>query len=229
MAKLTISDAARTCRVARSTLPRAINAGRLSLDADHRVDTAELLRAGYTLQAARQEQPAASLRDTAERANGTRQGDAAPLHHELTLLQREFALLERERDLLRTALDAAAAREQVALEREARLLHLLEQAQTQSHRLLDTARPPAAPSPAARHASRQTVLREPRPTPSSVHSAPPPCDPHKHVLGKLCPRGHDYQDTGQSLLQRSNRKCLVCHREQAQARRQARRTGQREP
>jgi len=52
MAKLTISDAARACRVARSTLQRAINAGRLSLDPDHRVDTAELIRAGYTLHAA---------------------------------------------------------------------------------------------------------------------------------------------------------------------------------
>src|SRR5215813_2929127 len=52
MAKLTISDAARACRVARSTLQRAINAGRLSLDAEHRIDTAELMRAGYTLHAA---------------------------------------------------------------------------------------------------------------------------------------------------------------------------------
>jgi hypothetical protein len=47
MAKLTISDAARGCRVARSTLQRAIQTGRLSLDPDHRIDTAELLRAGY--------------------------------------------------------------------------------------------------------------------------------------------------------------------------------------
>jgi hypothetical protein len=53
MAKLTISDAARACRVARSTLQRAVNAGRLSLDPEHRVDTAELLRAGYTPHAAR--------------------------------------------------------------------------------------------------------------------------------------------------------------------------------
>ena len=56
MAQLTISNAARACRVARSTLQRAINAGRLSLDADHQVDTAELLRVGYTLHAAQQEE-----------------------------------------------------------------------------------------------------------------------------------------------------------------------------
>ena len=54
MAMLTIADAARCCRVARSTLQRAIQAGRLSLTQDHRVDTAELLRAGYTLHAAQQ-------------------------------------------------------------------------------------------------------------------------------------------------------------------------------
>src|SRR5882724_7538968 len=67
MAQLTISDAARACRVARSTLQRAINAGRLSLVADHQVDTAELLRAGYALHAARQEE----LQDAAERSTPT--------------------------------------------------------------------------------------------------------------------------------------------------------------
>jgi hypothetical protein len=50
MAQLTISDAARVAGVARSTLHRAIHAGRLSVDPDGRLDTAELLRAGYTLQ-----------------------------------------------------------------------------------------------------------------------------------------------------------------------------------
>jgi uncharacterized protein (DUF779 family) len=52
MAKLTISDAARACNVARTTLQRAVKTGRLSLDAEHRVDTAELLRVGYHLDAA---------------------------------------------------------------------------------------------------------------------------------------------------------------------------------
>ena len=47
MAKLTITDAARVAGVARSTLYRVIQAGRLSTDPDGSVDTAELLRAGY--------------------------------------------------------------------------------------------------------------------------------------------------------------------------------------
>jgi len=52
MAKLTISDAARACNVARTTIQRAVKTGRLSLDAKHCVDTAELLRVGYHLDAA---------------------------------------------------------------------------------------------------------------------------------------------------------------------------------
>ena len=42
MAKLTLSEAARACNVARTTIQRAVKTGRISLDAEHRVDTAEL-------------------------------------------------------------------------------------------------------------------------------------------------------------------------------------------
>jgi hypothetical protein len=51
MAKLTISEAACVTGVVRSTLHRAMHAGRLSVDADGRVDTVELLCAGSALQA----------------------------------------------------------------------------------------------------------------------------------------------------------------------------------
>lgn len=47
MAQLTISDAARRCGCPRSTLQRAIRAGRLHLDADHCLDADELAHAGY--------------------------------------------------------------------------------------------------------------------------------------------------------------------------------------
>ena len=90
MAKLTISDAARACRVARSTLQRAVNAGRLSLDADHRVDTAELLRAGYTLHAARHDATRRvqeeALQDAAERSTPPRQTAASPSQGKFALL-----------------------------------------------------------------------------------------------------------------------------------------------
>jgi hypothetical protein len=52
-------------------------------------------------------------------------------------------------------------------------------------------------------------------------------DTSKHYLGKLCPRGHDYKGTGQSLLRRINHLCLACDRERAQERRQAKRTAAR--
>jgi hypothetical protein len=63
---------------------------------------------------------------------------------------------------------------------------------------------------------RQTEVIPPEPVPSF--------DPVKYRLGKLCPRGHDYQGTGQSL--RKNTKaggCLACDAEQARERRQAKR------
>jgi hypothetical protein len=47
----------------------------------------------------------------------------------------------------------------------------------------------------------------------------PPFDHTKYVLGKLCPRGHDYHDTGTSLLRRANSGCLECDREKARERR----------
>jgi Recombinase len=47
VAQLTISEAARRCGCPRSTLQRAIRAGRLHLDALHLLDSDELIHAGY--------------------------------------------------------------------------------------------------------------------------------------------------------------------------------------
>jgi hypothetical protein len=73
MAKLSISDAARACNVARTTIQRAVKTGRLSLDAEHRVDTAELLRIGYQLDAA-------ALHAALQQDTMPTQRDAAPQH-----------------------------------------------------------------------------------------------------------------------------------------------------
>lgn len=57
-----------------------------------------------------------------------------------------------------------------------------------------------------------------------TEATPEPFDTTKYRLGTLCPRGHDYHGTGQSL--RKNNKaggCLACDAEQARYRRQARR------
>jgi hypothetical protein len=55
----------------------------------------------------------------------------------------------------------------------------------------------------------------------------PAYDTSKHYLGKLCPRRHDYNGTGQSLLRKTNHLCLACDRERAKERRQAKRTAAR--
>src|SRR5213592_4852395 len=149
MAKLTISDASRVAGVARSTLHRAIRAGRLSVDPDGHVDTAELLRAGYTLQ------------------RSTQQGAPPAETQAQTAVHQERDLLRLERDLLRRELEAAHGREQAALEREqaarereALLLHMLEQAQQQSQRLLDM--PRSAPAPALPGPGAPVAMNAPR-------------------------------------------------------------------
>jgi hypothetical protein len=55
----------------------------------------------------------------------------------------------------------------------------------------------------------------------------PAYDTSKRYLGKLCPRGHDYHGTGQSLLRKANHLCLACDAERARDRRQAKRTAAR--
>jgi len=52
----------------------------------------------------------------------------------------------------------------------------------------------------------------------------PAFDAAKHVLGKLCPRSHDYHGTGQSLLRRSDRHCLACEREKPRKQKRAKRS-----
>jgi hypothetical protein len=76
MAKLTLSEAARACNIARTTIQRAVKAGRLSLDAEHRVDTAELLRLGYQVDAA-------VLHAASQQAPAAAQQNAAPPHSSL--------------------------------------------------------------------------------------------------------------------------------------------------
>ena len=166
MAKLTISDASRVAGVARSTLHRAIRDGRLSVDPDGHVDTAELLRAGYTLQRSTQQAAPGALQDATPRSSDAQQGAPPAETQAQTAVHQERDLLRLERDLLRRELEAAHGREQAALEREqaarereALLLHMLEQAQQQSQRLLDM---PRTPSPALPGPGAPVVVSAPR-------------------------------------------------------------------
>jgi hypothetical protein len=165
MAKLTSSDVARACRVARRPRQRAVQAGRRSLDTDLRVDTAELLRAGDTRPAARPGAACrtrqAALQDAAPRSSSTRQDAAALAPSDVTLMQPTMAARERDNALRRAALDAAAAREeearvqtQAAREERALLLQRLQDMQHRYDPLLDMPRsappPPGPRAPALR-------------------------------------------------------------------------------
>src|SRR5262245_20285068 len=80
MAKRTLSEAARACNVARTMIQRAVKTGRLSLDAEHRVDTAELLRIGSQLDAAGlHAAPQQAIADTQQ--NAAPQRSTSAQHH----------------------------------------------------------------------------------------------------------------------------------------------------
>ena len=154
MAKLTISEASHVARVARSTLHRAIKKGRLTADPDGRIDTAELLRAGYTLQADTHQERNTTLHDAT--------GELVDLQHAV------IEALQRERDLLQHDLDATREREQAALAREqtaqahvGHLLQMLEEAQQRYDRLLTGPSTAPVPVPGTSRRWRRTILRLP--------------------------------------------------------------------
>jgi hypothetical protein len=168
MAKLTIADAARACHVARTTLQRAIKAGRLSLDAEHRVDTAELLRVGYQLDAAAlhaaTQQDAAPMQQDAAPQRSTPQQHGVALH-ELQLLHQERDALQRERDLLMQQVDMLRSMQQTTQQQLTQAQQMLHEMQHRYDRLLDMPRPTPQEAPGATQTRR-------RPT-----SPPPPQRP----------------------------------------------------
>ena len=173
MATLTIAEAARCCRVARSTLQRAIQAGRLSLTQDHRVDTAELLRAGYTLHAAQQpHEPtvaAAALHDAADKqpdAAAAMPQPASRSSSESAALQQRVAQLEQENARLQAEL--ATSQQLSTWLRQLHETTLQQHAENMQRfdRLLEAGRPapmpyhpaPVAISPRGRGDMRQRIV-----------------------------------------------------------------------
>jgi hypothetical protein len=189
MAKLTLADAARVAGVARSTLYRAIQKGRLSADPDGRLDTAELLRAGYTLQRSAQQTKDGALHDAPPRNIDAQRSSAPAETQALHAMQQERDMLRLERDMLRQQLEAAQMREQAAFEREreareerqaarereALLLRMVEQAQQRYDRLLDM--------------PRSTTPRRPESNPRSTPHPRPEPSPHQepHTAVPLTP------------------------------------------
>jgi hypothetical protein len=56
-----------------------------------------------------------------------------------------------------------------------------------------------------------------------VESQAPAFDQKKYYLGKLCPGGHDWNGTGQTLKERRGNKCRLCENAGKTARRLAKR------
>lgn len=144
MAKLTLSEAARACNVARTTIQRAVRAGRLSLDAEHRVDTAELLRVGYELDAA-------VLHAASQQSIVHMQQNAAPqpssmpqqsaLAHDLLRVRQERDDLQRERDRLVQQVDKLLSAHQTTQQQLTRAQQMLDEMLHRYDRLLEAPRP----------------------------------------------------------------------------------------
>jgi hypothetical protein len=189
----TIAEAARRCGCPRSTLQRAVRAGRLHLDADHHLTVEELTQAGY-LDAAAAQQSHAPV------AQQSREQDPS----DLTALMRSM---------------------QHTLERLTTILEVLCH-EVQTLRLERSSRLPLTPG----RKRQPRSMERPRVSPATLQprsmepdAETPPYDPTKYVLGRLCPRGHEYEATGKTLLRMPGFHCRQCENELARERRAAQR------
>ena len=140
MAKITKTDAAKLIGVARQTIYDYIKQGRISVDADGQIDTSELIRAGFTLRLPDSPPDVGSGHDptadpTESDGHSARQ-EAVSLAKIIDLYEQRIAMLERE-------LVDAKKREEETIQREQRLLTILEQEQKQRQLYL--------PAPAGKH------------------------------------------------------------------------------
>jgi hypothetical protein len=91
-------------------------------------------------------------------------------------------------------------------------------------RLAAQSRQPAATPRQPRQPSAAKPQQLPTAAPVSdtpSDAAIPPFDPNKFVLGKLCPRGHDYYGTGQTLRRVFRHVCPACDVERTREARKA--------
>jgi hypothetical protein len=148
MAKLSKVDAAKAAGVSRQTLYTYIKDGRLSVDADGLIDTAELLRAGFALRTVHE-----TGRQDVEPVGQPLMSTSQPLTSSLDTLdvyRDMISMLKQQLNDAQAREQAALERERSAREREAHLLRLVEQMQQRYDRLLDmprSAAPAQAPPP----------------------------------------------------------------------------------
>ena len=158
MARLTKADAARQLGIARSTLYKLIDQGKISPTPDGRIDQAELVRVAAYVD---------TLRERTRTAEDTSE-TTAPRHAEIprgrpqtddreqpwtdvrerpqTSSDVLVDILREQIQVLRDELLEARQERQAAREREALLLHMVEQMQQRHDRLLDMPRSAAAPT-----------------------------------------------------------------------------------
>ena len=165
MAKLSKVDAAKAAGVSRQTLYTYLKDGRLSADADGLIDTAELLRAGFTLH------PGHAIGrpdlDTAGHSLTSRLDTLDVYLDMITLLKQQLTDAQAREQ-------AALEREQAARNREDLLLTMLQEMQHRHDRLLDLPRGAAIPPPRPQEAPGATQAPRRAQRPSPPH--PPPGD-----------------------------------------------------
>jgi hypothetical protein len=193
----TIAAAARHCGVARRTLQRAIQGGRLTLTADHRLTLDALREAGYA--------PATA---TQRRATRTPQG-----HTAATPQERPSDVTQRHRRGVSQAVSQVIA---PLLERLDTVIALLERLAAPAVSQATAATPQRRD---AGTSQRRTAATRPSDTAATPPQAIPDYDTTRYVLGRLCPRGHAYGSTGQTLRLIMGRKCRECEIEGQRERR----------
>jgi hypothetical protein len=115
-------------------------------------------------------------------------------------------------------IDLPADQEQAMRERHQEIMDLLreihkhQRALQPAHPLpapVGTVIPVIPPAPAVADALVSTVIPVIPPAPA-VADAPPSFDTSKFYLGTLCPKGHNFDRTGMSLLRQHNQRCREC-------------------
>jgi hypothetical protein len=197
MAKLTLSEAARACNVARTTIQRAVKTGRLSLDAEHRVDTAELLRIGYqldaaVLHAASQQSSVSMHQDAAPQRSTTQQDGAAG--QELQLIRQERDALQRERDLLMQQVSMLHTMHQTTQQQLTQAQQMLHEMQHRYDRLLDMPRPASQASPQDTLGATQARRRPERPPASQSQPEAQGGDPRGDMRRRIVALLQEYPE-----------------------------------
>jgi hypothetical protein len=162
MQAFTVSAAARLCGVDRRTLQRAIQAGRLPLDAQHCLSREALIAAGYLDAATPQDMPQETPRLTPQEAPRLTPQD---MPHELVQATALLVLLER----LTTAI--GDLHQEVRSLREG-LRHLSQRTPQRRRRSVPTA-PQSTPREAPRGTPQDTPQEAPRPTPRTLGTYDP--------------------------------------------------------